>query len=144
MVYLLVNPRYQIPHRCFTSSRHPERRNSSITRSHALRFGLTSYLKPRPRFVRFCSFRIDVWSSLTGPTSLRELARKLQTMHRWGSSLWGSFKTRRAEGACTEASDSIEYRAGGTSDCCEKVLEIQSSQMCCSQDPIGIIWRKKN
>ena len=38
------------------------------------------------RFVRFCTLRIDVWSSPSESTSLRELARKLQNTHRWESS----------------------------------------------------------
>ena len=38
------------------------------------------------RFVRFCTFRIDVWSSSSESTSLREFARKLQNTHRWRSS----------------------------------------------------------
>ena len=53
MMYLLVNFRYQISHRCHISSRHSERRNFSNARSHVLQFDFTSYLK---LWISICSF----------------------------------------------------------------------------------------
>ena len=89
------------------------------------------------RFVRFCSLRIDVWSSSSESTSSRELARKLQAIHRWESYIVerariyiaGKARSYIVERACTKTSDSLVYWAEDTSDCCEKVLKVQSSQM---------------
>ena len=38
------------------------------------------------QFVRFCSLRIDVWSSPSDSTSSKKFARKLQTIHDWRNS----------------------------------------------------------
>ena len=145
-VYLLLNSRYQISHRCFISWRVIFRTLHSsdirsITRSHALQIDLTSYLKStdlsdldsfvsalfasvydlalqnlRHRESLHGSFRIRIAGEALEVTSLgesadsndshshvsidqestalRELARKLQNMHRWESS-----RTRRSGGA---------------------------------------------
>ena len=113
----------------------------SITRSHALRFDFTSYLKSI-RVSNLDSFVFAIF------TSMHDLD---QDISRW-KSLLGDFRQRIAEKAeiyiaekvCTKASDSLEYRAEDTNDCCEKVLKIQFSQMCCNQNPVNIIWRKQN
>ena len=84
--------------------------------------------------------------------TLKELARKLQTIRHWES-----FKTHRfeeaselivkealdiriyiAERTCTKASDSLEYWTEDTNDCCEKMLKVQSSQMCSADVAVRI------
>ena len=63
---------------------------------------------------------------------LKKLVRKFQNTHRW-ENLHENFKL-----------NSLKYWTENTNDCCEKMLKIQFSQMCCNQDSIDIIWRKKN
>ena len=150
MMYLSFNSRYQYSHRCFTSWRCIFR-TSQFFRCSIARFTIRFYVISQAntciesRFVRFCNLHIDAWSRSRHIT-LKKLARKLQTMHRWKNSRTHRWKRRIyiVEKVCTKTSDSIEYRADDTNDCCEKVLKIQFSQMCCNQNPVDIIWRKKN
>ena len=63
------------------------------------------------------SFKIRIVEKIRKLVVLKEFARKLQNTHCW-KSLHESFKL-----------NSSKYWAKDTSDCCEKVLKIQFSQM---------------
>ena len=151
MMYLFLSSRYQISHRCFISWRNSER-----FRSHVLQFDLTSYLKSIDHRISIGSFLhsshrcmiLSRWRSLLENfrqriaervTSLKKLHRwkshiaervtSLRQLHRW-ESLYESFRL-----------SSLEYWAEDTSDCCEKVLKVQSSRVldrCCNQS--SVVW----
>ena len=66
---------------------------------------------------RWESSRIRIVERTRKVVALKKFARKLQNTHRW-KSLHESFRL-----------SSLEYWAEDTSDCCEKVLKVQFSQM---------------
>ena len=149
MMYLSVNSKYQISHRCRISKKIIIKTSqffSSIARFTNRLYVISQIITCIEfRFVRFCSFRIDTWfssriyhiekvcSKISNNASLKKSKfASLKKSHRW-KNLHENFRL-----------NSLEYRAENTNDCCEKMLKIQFSQMCCNQNSIDIIWRKQN
>ena len=151
MMYLLINSKYQISHRCFISWRCIFK-TSQFFRYSIARFTIRFYvIFEINRLFNFDSFVFANFASMYNLTlqNLRHwenllesfkqyIAKKItslkkfQDTHRW-KSLHENFKL-----------NSLKYRAENTNDCCEKMLKIQFSRMCCSQNSIDIIWRKQN